>query len=358
MSKGAITVLITGGGAPGIAGTLYALRNNPDHKPVRVVACDMREDAVGKYLADVFYVVPPGKDPNFVSALLDIAEREHVSVILPQVTDELLALASNIEKFLAKGINIAVSSETSIKRANDKWLVLEAAKSCGVPIPHSVLTRSAETLVESVRALGYPEKRVVVKPRVSSGLRGLRVLSNKTWDVMRFLNEKPEPMEISLEELLSILHKGEWPELIVQEYLPGPEYTVDVFRGRCGAIAIPRLRKEIRSGITFRAQVELRENLQSLALRLADELELKYAFGFQFKLSEEGIPKVLECNPRIQGTMITAVFAGCNVIWWAVKEALAEEILLPEKVKADGLQFMRYWGGIAVYNDGTVAGPI
>ncbi len=72
MKRKPITVLVTGGGAPGIAGTLYALRNNPDDIPVRVIACDMRDEVIGKYLADKFYVVPPGKEPSFADALLEI----------------------------------------------------------------------------------------------------------------------------------------------------------------------------------------------------------------------------------------------------------------------------------------------
>jgi carbamoyl-phosphate synthase large subunit len=54
---------------------------------------------------------------------------------------------------------------------------------------------------------------------------------------------------------------------------------------------------------------------------LAHELDLKYAFGFQFKGG-----KLLECNPRVQGTMMASTFAGANIIYSAVKYALGEEV--------------------------------
>jgi len=359
MRKKSIAVLVTGGGAPGIAGTLYALRNNPDGVPVRVIACDMRDEVIGKYLADEFHVVPSAESPDFINALLEIAVREDVDVILPQVTQELLPLAENISLFEAQNIAVAVAQKASIERANDKWTVLEAARACGVPHPKAMLTCSEVELVQAVRAFGYPARKVVVKPRLSNGLRGLRILSEDPWDVTRFLKEKPGSLEIRLEDLLVILRNGRWPELIVQEFLPGAEYTVDVFRGRHGAVVIPRLREEMRSGITFRARVELRADLEQFALQLAEELDLRYAFGFQFKLSEEGIPKLLECNPRVQGTMVTAVFAGCNVIWWAVQEALGEKVV-PNKPSQsiDNMRFIRYWGGLAVYDNGKTGGPI
>jgi len=359
MHKKSITVLVTGAGAPGIKGTLYALRNNPDNVRIRVIACDMRDNVIGKYIADRFYVVYSAESSDFVNSLLDIAVREDVDVILPQVTRELLPLAENLSMFKDRGIIVVVPHRDTIERANDKWKVLDAAKNCGVPYPKGLLTYSRVELIEAVRALGYPARKVTIKPRLSNGLRGLRILSEESWDVTRFLNEKPGSLEIRLEELLDILQNGSWPELIAQEFLPGPEYTVDVFRGRSGTVAIPRLREEIRSGITFKAKVELRADLEQYAVRLAEELDLRYAFGFQFKLSEEGIPKLLECNPRVQGTMVTAVFAGCNIIWWAIKEALGDEIIPSKPSQSiEDMLFIRYWGGLAVYGDGKTAGPI
>jgi len=354
-----LKVLVTGGGAPGIAGTIYALRNNPDGESVKIVTCDMRDEVVGKYLADKFYQVPSAESPDFIESIMKIALQEKVDVILPQVTQELLPLAESLPLFEAKGIKVAVSQKTSIIRANDKWLILEAAKASQVPFPKSYLTRSETELVKSANELGYPRKKVVIKPRLSSGLRGLRILSEEIWNVKRFLEEKPDSLEIKMDELLAILRNGPWPELIVQEFLPGMEYTVDVFRGRNGAVAIPRLREEIRTGITFRARVKLWKDLENFALKIAENLDLRYAFGFQFKLSEEGVPKLLECNPRVQGTMVTAMFAGCNIIWWAVKEALGEKIV-PKRPKrsADNMLFIRYWGGIAVYSNGKIYGPI
>jgi len=354
-----IRILVTGCGAPGIAGTLYALRNNPDYAHVRIIACDMRDEVIGKYLADEFYIVPSADSPDFIDTVLEIAHRTNANVILPQVTRELLPFSENLHRFEAEGIALAVAKSSSIVRANDKWAVLEAARACGVPYPEGVLTHSELELVQAVKAFGYPDRKVVVKPRLSNGLRGLRILSEDLWDVTRFLKEKPGTLEISLDQLLAILRNGQWPELIVQEFLPGAEYTVDVFRGHHGTLAIPRLRKEIRSGITFQAKVELRADLEKFGLQLAEELDLRYAFGFQFKVSEEGVPKLLECNPRVQGTMVSAMFAGCNVIWWAVREALGEKVI-PNKPSPnmDGMRFIRYWGGIAIYGDGKTAGPI
>lgn len=346
-----VTVIITGGGAPGIAGTIFALRSNPENVSFKIITTDINDNVVGKYLADKFYKVPPPKDEGYISILWEIAEREHAKVIVPQTTREITVLSENMDKFLDLGVVIAVSAAESIRVANDKFLLLEIAKQTAVPHPVYYLTNSKTSLVEAVNLLGYPGKKVVVKPRISNGMRGLRILVEQPWNVQRFLSEKPRGIEISLNTFLEILHKGDWPELLVTEYLPGDEYTTDVFRGRYGTVVIPRLREKIRSGITFDAKVDLRTDLIEYSTKLTEVLNLTYCFGFQFKLSEENIPKLLECNPRVQGTMVTSVFAGFNIIYYSVMEALGKPAIISGLNLKDRLKFKRYWGGVAINKD-------
>jgi len=346
-----VTVIITGGGAPGIAGTIYALRNNPENVSFRIITTDINDDVVGTYLSDKFYKVPRPESEEYIPILQEIVRREKVKVIIPQTTREIIVLSKNMEKFANLGVSITVSSYESIKIANDKFLFLEKAKETGVPYPTYYLTDSEDSLIEAANSLGYPEKKIVVKPRISNGMRGLRILSEELWNVERLLSEKPEGVEITLNALLDILHRGNWPELLVMEYLPGREYTTDVFRGKYGIIVTPRLREKIRSGITFDAKVDLRADLIEYSIKLAKVLNLAYCFGFQFKLSKEGIAKLLESNPRIQGTMVTSVFAGFNLIYYSVMEALGKPAKVHNSNLKDGLKFKRYWGGVAINKD-------
>jgi len=346
-----VTVIITGGGAPGIAGTISALKNNLEGVSFKIIATDINSDVVGKYLADSFYKVPAPEKEEYVPLLQETARKEKVKVIIPQTTREIMVLSENMEKFANLGVAITVSSPESIRIANDKFSLLQKAKEVGVPCPAYYLTDSEASLIEAIKSLGYPRKKVVVKPRTSNGMRGLRILTEEPWTVERFLCEKPEGLEINLKALLDVLHKGNWPELLATEYLPGSEYTTDVFRGKYGTVVIPRLREKIRSGITFDAKVELRADLVEYSARLAESLNLRYSFGFQFKLSEEGIPKLLECNPRIQGTMVTSVFAGFNLIYCSAMEALGKPAKIGNLSIKDTLRFKRYWGGVAINNN-------
>jgi carbamoyl-phosphate synthase large subunit len=348
MKKDSLSILVTGVGAPGIRGTLHALRTNPDKRPVRVLGVDISRDAVGRCMVDEFCSVPSPEDATYAEVLVDLCRRKNVAVIVPQTTREIVTLSVERPRFEAAGIAVVVSDRESIAAANNKYHVLRCFQKIGLPHPEFDVARSVEELAAIARRLGYPDRPVVVKPAVSNGMRGVRVLRENAWDVHRFFSEKPSGLEIALDQLVAILGQGEnWPELIVSEYLPGAEYSVDAFVGRGFRAAYPRRRMAIRSGISFDTVLEQREDMANYTLLAADALRLRYAFGFQFKLDDHGIPKVLECNPRVQGTMVASVLAGANVIWWSVLESLGEPVEPPAQPVANA-RFQRYWGGVAI----------
>jgi len=349
----ALTLLVTGAGAPGTWGTLYALRHNPDGRAVRVIGVDTQGDNAGAFLVDKFYKVPEPETTEYVEALAEISRREEVFAVLPQTTREIVTLSASLAQIEEHGIRVMVSEAPVVAAANDKSLVMEAFRRLGFPTAAYRRARSEGELVAAVRECGYPHVPVVVKPSVSNGMRGVRVVGAQAWDVHRFLTEKPQGLEISLYELIAILRRGVWPELLVMEYLPGEEYTVDAFCGSQLSVAVPRQRTSIRSGITFHSRTELREDLMEYTLSAGRELGLRYVFGFQFKLDRNGIPKVLECNPRIQGTMVASVFSGANVIWFGVRELMGDPVrVLNQPLRAS--EFLRYWGGVTV--DGGAIG--
>lgn len=347
-SQGPLCILITGAGAPGTRGTVYSLRRNSENRAVRVIGVDSKSQCVGRYLVDRFHTVPPPEKPSYLDELLRICKRESVRIVIPQTTREVEALSRHQGILAEAGIATMVSGPAAIEISNNKWTLVREFEKLGLPAPSHLLARSESELVAAAASLGYPEVPVVVKPPVSNGMRGVRVLKDGAWNLEMFLSRKPDGLEISLDDLLAILRRGRpWPELVVSEYLPGEEYSVDVFIGSKIEVAIPRIRRVIRSGITFESSLDFREDLSNYSIEACRHLDLKYAVGFQFKLDRDGVPKVLECNPRVQGTMVASVFSGVNVIWLGVRELLGD---IPDKIPAQLKPscFYRYWGGIAV----------
>lgn len=339
-----LTVLVTGCGAPGIKGTLYSLENNFDGRRIRTIGTDIMDEVVGKYLCNKFYKIHRPSSSEYMTELLSICKKESVDVLLPQNTAELSLLASNKDDFEDVGTAVAVSDEPAIGIANDKYELMKVARETGVPVPEFYLVDSFEDLIKRAEGLGWPDRPVVIKPPVSNGMRGLRIIDESIDLKDAFFNEKPSGVYLKMNNLREILGPA-FSSLLIMEDLAHDEYTVDLLSAKNLTI-IPRKRDLIKSGITFNGTVEKNEYILDYSEKLSRKVGLKYAYGFQFKMGDDGVPKLLESNPRVQGTMVLATFAGANIIYGAVKCALGEE--LPEFDINWGTRILRYWGGLGV----------
>ncbi|MBP2133107.1 carbamoyl-phosphate synthase large subunit [Methanomicrobium sp. W14] len=345
-----LTVLVTGAGSPGIKGTLYSLSQNFDNRTIRTIGTDIKQEVIGKYICDKFYCISRPSEKGYLDQLLSICEQECVDVLLPQNTAELSVLAEKRSLFSSLGTSIAVSDASAISIANDKFKLMKLAEHIDVPTAKYTLVNNFDSLVNSAYDLGWPEIPIVVKPPLSNGMRGVRII-NESLDLKKmFYSEKPTSLFVKMDQLHEILGSEFFP-LLVMEYLPGVEYSVDVLKARKYTI-VPRKRDAIRSGITFHGTVEYHENIIANTQKLSEATGLDYVFGFQFKMDNHGNPKLLESNPRVQGTMVLSTFAGANLIYAAVKRALNEEI--PDFRVNWGTKIFRYWGGIGVHNESNV----
>lgn len=343
-----LTVLVTGCGAPGTIGTLWSLQRQSDDRTLRTVGTDIRKEQPGRFACNSFYTVPPANGDGFVDEMVSICESEAVDVVLPQVTVELPVLAASSSRFEDVGTTVALSSEPVIASANNTESVIEACNRLGIPTPETISVTTWSDLTDAADQLGFPDSPFVVKPPVSNGQRGFRLVEDGENRKKAFYDEKPEGGKTTMDRLHSVLGDS-FPRLLVMEYLPGEEFTVDAFRYGSKSVAVPRSRDRIRSGISFRTSVVKEVDLIDRVETLADAIGLEYAFGFQFKRANDGTLKILECNPRVQGTMVTATLAGSNVIDAAVKAAVGEPI--PPFDTDWNTKFYRYWGGIGVSND-------
>ncbi len=349
-----LRVLITGCGAPGIKGTIYSLQNNFDGRKVEIIGTDIRDNVVGKYLSDRFYIIfRPAEEKKYLRQLYEICEKEKVRIIIPQNTSELSLLSSNVKAFKKIGTRIVISEPQAIDTANDKYKLMKLCEQINVPTGRFRAINRFDELVGFSKELGWPEKRVVVKPPVSNGSRGLRIIDEDKNLKKAFYEEKPTGLYIKMEQLKQVLGQS-FAELIVTEYLCGDEYTVDCLRTRQKIVVVPRKRDVIRTGITFEGTTEFQPDIIEYSKRIAEALNLQCCFGFQFRKDQDGVAKIIECNPRVQGTMVLSTIAGANLIYGAVKLVLGEEI--PSFDVKWGTKLIRYWGGISVLGEKYTAG--
>jgi len=345
-------VMVTGAGAPGAPGIIKSLRLNGERK-IKIVGVDANlEESVGIGMVDVIYQIPKAKDENFIDKVLKIAKKEKVDVIIPLVTMELFIFAKNKNLFEENGIKVQVSDYKQLNIANDKYNLMKFCKENDIPYPEFYIIKSVKEFEEKAKLLGYPEKKICFKPPISNGLRGFRIINDSADKMNSLMNEKPNNVYIGYNEFLQIAKDANYfPELLLMEYLPGEEYSVDVLvdNGKC-LVVIPRSRDKIKMGISFVGTTIEDKEIIKYSRNLVEKLKLNGNIGFQFKKDINGIPKIIESNPRVQGTIVLCTASGYNMVYNSVKVALNEK---PIDYEINwGTKMIRYWDELYVNSRG------
>jgi carbamoyl-phosphate synthase large subunit len=337
----ALRVLMTGGGAPGAAGILKCLQQHAD---IEIVVADANPESVGRYLNPIFEVIPKATDATFITAIEQLCQKHQIQVIVPLVTRELFPLSQNKERFAQKGIKVLVSNYEQLSIANDKGKLYELLHTNGILTPQFQIATIVDELENAVGQLGYPNKVVCFKPCVSNGSRGFRIIDENKDEFDLLFNHKPTAEYITLKKAISILKQKPFPPLLVSEFLSGEEYTIDCLaqNGKC-LLAIPRLRKKMVQGISVAGVIEQHQEIINYCKSIVECCNLHGNIGVQVKRGEDGIFKILEINPRVQGTTVALLGAGVNLPLLAVQMEMGETIN-PETINIKwGTEFTRHW---------------
>ena len=286
------TVLVTGVGGPSGVGVMRAVMG----PGVRIIAGDLDAYAAGLYLVPEPQrrLLYRGDDPAFVDHILEICKADGVDVVVPTVDSELVPLARARGGFDELGVRLVLAHLETLETCLDKWTLVRRVG--------DVVRVPATTLADGDAALEEIPLPVIVKPRSGSGSRGIRLIRER-------------------DELLRVERDG---SQLVQEYLPGAEFSVDVltaFDGRVVGV-VPRERLKIDSGIAVTARAVHDGGLESSAAAVAEAIGLVGVANVQLKRADDGEPALLEVNPRFPGTMPLTIAAGVNMPKLAVGEAL------------------------------------
>ena len=339
-----VTVLITACGNVYMPGTTASIRNNGERK-IRLIGADMNHDDTILQMVDQYYQVPRGDDPNYAKVLLDICIKEHVDVVIPIMSAELVALAENEEMFRNAGATLSISNLESLKIANNKLALFEYMKANDIPVPKFWMVNSVEDVDAAIEHIGVP---VVFKTTEGSGSRGMRIIdpSKSRFDIL--FHEKPTSAYVTLQDFKETLQEGDMPPMLAMEYLPGHEYTVDMLCDN-GKVLYNMCRRglNVQTSIILDGVVEDKPEITNLCAQVAEKLKLTGNIGFDVKERADGTPVIMECNPRATAGVSEFTASGVNLLYLNIKRCLGEP--LPEVTPKYGVIMKRryqemYWG--------------
>lgn len=138
----------------------------------------------------------------------------------------------------------------------------------------------------------YP---VFLKPDVGQGSKGV-VLANSRDEVIYNLKQNND--------------------LLILEYLPGKEFTIDCFTDKYRKLKFigQRSRHRVKSGISVNSVSEMfSKEVECIANIINNNLNLRGGWFFQVKEDIDGNLKLLEIAPRIAGTMNLYRNKGVNI---------------------------------------------
>lgn len=329
---------MTGAGAPGGPGILKCLNKEKNYE---VITGDANEISSGRFLSNKFELLPYSNDPNFIDKVLEICLKNKIKIIFPLVTRELFLFSSNFKKFSQYGIKVIVSNYKNLCIANNKSSLYIHLQRNNIDVPKFKVVDNFIDFVKVTESV-FSKNGYCIKPSVSNGSRGVRIVKNNVDEKDLLFNHKPNNIYTTHENLKRILSNDNFPELLVSEILPGIEYTIDtiIYKNK-PIIILPRIRSKTNSGISVSGKFIENEEIIDYCDKILSTMDLNGPIGIQVKQNSEGQYRILEINPRIQGTSVAALGCGINLPVLAVKIALGEKVLVP-KIKWN-TSFIRYY---------------
>lgn len=239
-----------------------------------------------------FGEVPFISESNFIEKFNELIAENNIDIVIPTHDTVTLFFAENKAKINSIIVcpDIAASSI-----CREKSKTYQLFNDCDF-----VPTLYSKSTVEN-----FP---VFVKPNIGEGAKNTFLCSTQKM----------------LDEVVDEIN-----DLLICEYLPGKELTVDCFTNQKGALlfAGPRLRNRVQMGIAFNSSsYPLTAEIENIANTINNRINFSGLWYFQLKQDANGKYKLLEVSARVAGTMALYRMTGVNFALLSVYNALGKDV--------------------------------
>jgi len=246
----------------------------------------------GKYAFDDYTDGLPYVDnPRFLDRLNELVDQRGVALIFPSHDSVVLLLAQHAEQLHCRVIG---SPRSTCEVCRSKRATYELFDRL-VRVPR---------LFELSQEPSYP---VFLKPDVGQGSRGTHLARSR------------EEVEF---------HLRQDPSLLILEYLPNREFTIECFTDRRGKLRCVngRVRTRIAGGISVDTRPVEDERFQVFAEVIHGSLTFRGPWFFQLKETAEGDLALMEIAPRIAGSTALYRNLGINLPLLSVFDAMNVDV--------------------------------
>lgn len=283
----------------------------------KIIAADLQKNAPALFFADTQVVVPRVTDADYIEKILQLCAKHRVTLLIPLIDTELHIFAPHQKQFKEIGVTLLVSSPETIDICFDKRNTFHFFKQNNISTPEIL---DLETVLNNPNQQ-YP---LLIKPADGSCSKG----------VTKIFNAKE--LQFFIEYI---------PNAIIQEYLDGDEYTLDIlvdFQGKV-RLVVPRLRIETRAGEISKGLTVKNRKIMEAGTNVVKSLPGTVGcITLQCFLQPNGEIKFIEINPRFGGGIPLSLNAGADFARRIIEWVLGQDTESSPDDWQDGLMMLRY----------------
>lgn len=222
----------------------------------------------------------------------EFCSQKNIKIIIPVDMVSIFALINLRDKLKSK--LFLLDSQKKLRLLNDKYQLYLWLKTFGIHTPRTMLLKNIR------HDISFP---AILKPTNLSGLRGVKKVDSQE--------------EILLHITSGSSYSG--VPLLIQDYITGEDIDVSIlaFQGKIIAFTI---QKWCENGIIqFIDSIEALHNAQ----KIVSEMQFSGIAHFDMRI-EKNTNKVyvLECNPRVWGSIAASYWAGVNFLELGIQATL------------------------------------
>lgn len=279
---------------------------------LEVYGADIENSAPALSFCDHTIIVPRIRDVNYIPELQKICRENQIDALIPTIDTDLMLLAENKNNF--EKTKVIISDLEKVKICRDKRTTAEYFVELGLKSPLPVDNWKKYNS-------GYP---AFIKPKDGSS------------SLFAYKIENEEELKIFSKQV---------PDYIVQPFIEGTEYTVDVFCNFEGEpiYITPRIRVAVRSGEVLKTKISQDRNIiKEIKMLLKDYKPCGQITVQLIKENKTGDNYYIEINPRFGGGSPLSIKAGADSALALLKLLKGEKLQYIEGAAEDGAVFSRF----------------
>lgn len=287
---------------------------------VTLIGADITDTAPALYFCDRKVMVPRIRDEGYIPFLRRYCAEEHVDCLIPTIDTDLLLLAESRPTFEEVGTKVLISDRDKVSLCRDKNYTADYFISLGLKSPRPVH-----------RTTDYHGPwPAFIKPKDgSSSINAFKVESERD---LR-------------------LHAEKIANYVIQPFIEGTEYTMDIFCDYEGhpVFITPRQRIAVRSGEVLKTKIIQDETMIEEMKTLIADFRPRGQITVQLiRQKDTGVDYYIEINPRFGGGAPESMKAGADSAEAVIRMLRGEKLAFQPYAAEDGAVYSRFDQSIRV----------